>query len=257
MSDILLRSYNVKALANEIELATLRKELKRGRCRKNVEESYKRLGGQLKRPKWRTSSQGLVLEDAFFRTACILFPINAHPVCLWPFGRQTEYQPDFSVCTKLPHVPRDVWGHIVGFLSADDLLQCRMVNCTLREIVERPATWNNKFHIPQGLEVPEWSSKPVYRQYILYTLYNASAMQMVQLFLRHPPFFAHFFNCSLMNTTTNNYRLIPEPFRLAVHDRNRRFWIPMDADVIKSDASKFFKFSEHLDRFRNLFQGAP
>ncbi len=255
MSD-LLKAYNDRALMSEIALATLRSELKRKRCRRNVEESYKRMGGQLKRPKWRSSSQGLVLEDEFFRTACILFPVNARPICLWPFGRQTEYEPDFLVCTKLPALPKDLWGYIATFLGAEDLIQCRGVNRAWKEVVNRPRTWEGKFVVPTGLMVPEWSNKPLYKQYILYTLHNASMAQMVRLFLKHPPFFAHFFNCSLMNTTTHHYRLIPEAFRLAVHDRHRRFWIPMNSDTIKTDAAKFFKFSDYLEQFRQLFTGS-
>lgn len=251
----LLRVYNSRAVLDEITLETLRQELKRdGKCRTRVEESYKRLGGQLKRPRWNDSPEGLFLEDAYSRRVCMLFPRGANPVCLWPAGKQTPYCPDFVVSSRsVPVLPRDMIQKICSYLSNEDLLSCRRINKKWRDISSN--SWEGRVCVPKGLVIPEWTQLPLYRQYILYSLRGATMEQCIRLFLRNPAFFAHFFNCTILNTTTNRYRLIPDSFRLAVYDRKRRYWIPEGEDVIKTDDPQPFLFYRYLRQFRKGLNG--
>lgn len=139
----------------------------------------------------------------------------------------------------VPDLPMELWYLISKNLTSSQLLQCRKVCREWNEWASNDYMWRHRISIPKSLAVPEWSSLPAYQRYVMYSLQGSlrqGLQALAQLFARHPPLFARFFQCKIIIQDRNTYRMIPnDTFRVAVVDRFRRYWIPEDQWTIRTD----------------------
>ena len=144
----LLERHNTLYLLSEIDHETLRSEIQKGNKRylESIERDYCQRVDSIKRPRWQHFPGGTVLEDAFTRRPCILFPAHAKPVCLWPSGTSMEYVPHFELSKEtLPKLPNGVVQHIFSYLPGEDLLSCRSVSKRWCRFASMPALWQSCF----------------------------------------------------------------------------------------------------------------
>lgn len=128
----------------------------------------------------------------------------------------------------------DVLYCIMQKLSATDVLRCRQVCVAWCKVASSDALWRSRFNVPEPLIVSQWATLPLHVQFVRYTFTGASYEQLVQFIVAHPHYLPHIFQCKMLSTASS-YRLIPDTFRVATWAKHRRYWIPQNQNVIKTD----------------------
>lgn len=206
------------------------------RTRVLIEQDYGQRVSPVKKPRWVHTTGGIGLIDEWTCTPCVLFPLYKQPHMVLQDGRQVAYRVPAHALAEQPLLIPDVLFRVFLNLDGDSLLTCRLVCSSWKGIIEEPSIWKDKLSLVDPIQ-KVWNHLPPFQQYVQHTFQGIRPdYPLARFFLKSPSHFAHIFQCEFKMDKPYEYpRYIPEIFRLAVFTRNRRYWIPLDEDIICSN----------------------